>query len=113
MRSRPKGASATSTVACERAGLLSVQRQRAELELAKAKGDLQSRTELTAQVRAHNQIVRNELLRIKSVLLNSSVDRPVAELVNEKIRAALTNLADHKTVEDREGAVEVDDKETA
>ena len=43
MRARPKGASATSSVASERAGLLSVQRQRAELELAKAKGDLESR----------------------------------------------------------------------
>ena len=49
MRARPKGASATSSVAAERAGLLSVQRRRAELELAKAKGDLQSRTELTAK----------------------------------------------------------------
>ena len=53
------------------------------------------------------------MLRIKSVLLNSSVERTVAELVDEKIREALTNLADHKTIEDREGAVEVDDMETA
>ena len=102
-----------ATVASERAGLLSVQRRRAELELAKARGDLQSRTELTAEVRAHNKVVRNEMLRIKSVLLNSSVERTVAELVDEKIREALTNLADHKTIEDREGSVEVDDMETA
>ena len=113
MRARPKGASASSSVTSERAGLLSVQRRRAELELAKAKGDLQSRTELTAQVRAHNQIVRNELLRIKSTLLNSSVTHDVAEFVDEKIREALTNLANNATPEDREGSVEVEEENHA
>lgn len=60
MRARPKGASATSSVASERAGLLSVQRRRAELELAKATGDLVSISAMTAEVRAHNKVVRNE-----------------------------------------------------
>ena len=113
MRARPKGASATSSVASEPAGLLSVQRRRAELELAKATGDLVSISAMTAEVRAHNKVVRKELLSIHSRLLNVNVPRSTATLVDELIREALTDLANCATIEDHEGSVEVDDdKET-
>ena len=94
-----KGATATSTVASERAALLKVQRQRAELELAKAKGDLVSYSMVVDEFAANCTIVRNELLRIHGVLLNSSVDHHVAKLVDDRIREALTTLADGGTIE--------------
>jgi hypothetical protein len=99
MRAVPKGVSATATVASERAGLLSVQRRHAELNLAKAMGDLQSRSEIEAEFSARCKTVRDELLRVYGVLLNSSVDRDVAKLVDDKIRDSLTIFAEGGTLE--------------
>ena len=85
---------AEGSVSAERVLYLRVRREREELELGKARGDLVSYSAVVDEFAANCKIVRNELLQIHTTLLNSSVHHTVAKLVDDKIREALTRLAD-------------------
>ncbi len=101
--SRPKGATTSAAVSAERAGLLSVQRRKGELDLAKAKGDLVSKTEIMRDFDENMKHVQLQLSMLHGYLVNSGIDRKLATMVVDKVLEGVKIIEDGGSLHEHGG----------
>ena len=91
---RAPGVEVDKSLAHERTLLIKAQRERAELELAVRRGELQSRSENQAKVIEVVVATRNRLLAVpERAASRLGLNRHQVAAVDEEIRAALTELS--------------------
>jgi len=96
MRDRGSGdATAVTAVATERGALLRVQRQRAELELAREEGQLLKLADVEAHWCSILRTLRSACLAIPTRVASrvSGLNREVVHEIDQEIRLALTEMA--------------------
>jgi phage terminase Nu1 subunit (DNA packaging protein) len=83
----------------ERTLLVRAQREKAELDLAERRGELQSRAEIAADLVTLSNAIRNRLLAVPDrVASRIGLQRHAVEALAEEIRDALTELSKAEVV---------------
>jgi len=91
------------SVSIERGALLRVQRQRAELSLAKDRGDLVERAEIMRDFDENCRHVRLQLQMLHGYLVNSGVDQALATTVVDRVLDGVKIIEDGGSLSDHGG----------